>query len=211
MRMALCARIIIINYYKKTLDLNGVKSYVLIVLFIMKGIKMEHAKQTIIDLEARLQELAAETSKIKSAINCLCEVMGEPPKYADDVEKPDKIAGQRPDEYYGRPLATVVTEILKKRKASHRGAATLDEIYQELVAGGCELVGKNDGIKKRGLAISMGKNPKFHKLPNNTWGLTSWYSGVKERKEANAQGRNGSGIVTKIAITKPEEIPQEEQ
>jgi len=65
--------------------------------------------------------------------------MGEPPKNAQEAEKPEKLASRRPAEYYGRPLATVVTEILKKRKAAKQGAATLNEIYQELVVGGCEL------------------------------------------------------------------------
>lgn len=146
---------------------------------------MEHAEQTINDLETRLQELNAETKRIKTAINCLCEVTGQPPKYDETIEKPAQTLLPRSDEYYGRPFATVIAEVLEKWKTIGRGAATLDEIYGELVTGGCKLTGKNDGIKKRGLAISMSKNPKFHKLPNDTWGLTEWYPSAKESKEAN--------------------------
>lgn len=148
---------------------------------------MKHAQQTIADLEGRLQELEAEAKKIKNTINCLCEVMGEPLKYEDIEEKPAKMAGQRPDEYYGRPLATVVGEVLTNRKSSGLGSASLDEIYQQLIAGGFQFTGKNDGIKKRGLAISMGKNAKFHHLPNETWGLKKWYPTAREAKEANLQ------------------------
>ena len=144
---------------------------------------MKHAQQTIADLEARLQELQAETKRIKTAINCLCEVIGEKPRYDEVFEKPSQATMPLSDEYYGRPLSTVVREFLKKRKGAGRGAATLDEIYDELVAGGCKLTGKNDGIKKRGLAISMSKNPKFHRLPNDTWGLTEWYPTAKETKD----------------------------
>lgn len=43
---------------------------------------MEHARQTITDLEARLRELEREAGKIKTTINCLCEVIGDKPKYA---------------------------------------------------------------------------------------------------------------------------------
>jgi len=145
---------------------------------------MKHAQQTIADLEVRLEQLNAESQKIKSAINCLCEVMGKPPKY-DLEDKPDKISNLRADEYYGRPLATVITEVLEKRHANKQGAALLDELFEQLVAGGFAFTGKNDAIKKRGLAISMSKNRKFHRLPNNTWGLAQWYPGAKETKEAN--------------------------
>jgi hypothetical protein len=36
----------------------------------------------------------------------------------------------------------------------------------------------------------MGKNTaKFHKLPNDTWGLTEWYPKAKESKEKETDGR----------------------
>lgn len=147
---------------------------------------MKHAQQTIADLEARLQQLNAESQKIKSAINCLCDVMGEPPKYDLD-EKPEQMGGQRPDEYYGRPLATVITEVLENRHTNKQGAASLDELFEQLVAGGYAFTGKSDGIKKRGLAISMSKNKKFHHVPNDTWGLVKWYPNAKEVKESNKE------------------------
>jgi hypothetical protein len=139
---------------------------------------MKHAQQTIKDLEGRLQELDTESRKIKSAINCLCDVMGEPPKYdlGEELGHKDTV---RPDEYYGRPLATVVNEVLEKNGA----AMSLDDLYGQLIAGGCDFTGKNDGIKKRGLAISMGKNQKFHRLPNETWGLSKWYPDAKKAKD----------------------------
>jgi len=145
---------------------------------------MTHAEQTIADLEKRLKELEVEEQRLKTAINCLCEVMDKPHRYEETSQKAKKSTRTRPDEYYGRPQATVITEVLEKRKAAGFGATNLDELYDELTAGGCKFTGKNEGIKKRGLAISMSKNPKFHKLPNNTWGLKSWYPGAKAGKEA---------------------------
>ena len=126
---------------------------------------MEHARQTILDLEQRLAEIDAEANKIKSAINCLCDVIGDSPKYLIETEDSKNVAGKpRPDEYYGRPQATVVTEVLQKRCNAGLGAATLDELFEELSSGGFEFTGKNDGIKKRGLAIAMGKNQFYFRV-----------------------------------------------
>ena len=165
---------------------------------------MKHTEQTIADLEARLKELQTESHKIKTAINCLCDVIGQSPKYEEVVEKTHKTDGIRSDEYYGRPLATVVTEVLEKRQTAGQGSAPLVEIFEQLIAGGYQFTGKNDGIKKRGLAISMSKNQKFHKLPNDTWGLTEWYPGVKESKEANAQTKAENDIVSEMLSKKEE-------
>ena len=148
---------------------------------------MKHTEQTIADLESRLQELDTESRKIKTLINGLCDLMGLPLKYQDIQEKANASNALRADEYYGRPLATVVTEVLNKRDDQGLGAATLDEIYEQLVAGGFDFTGKNDGIKKRGLSISMSKNKKFHRLPNDTWGLLLWYPGAKDTKENGKQ------------------------
>jgi len=173
---------------------------------------MEHAQQTITDLEKRLEELDIEAQRIKTAINCLCEVMGQPRKYEEVENNTHKKTQTRPDEYYGRPLATVITEVFEKRRAVELGAATLDEIYNELIAGGCKFTGKNDGIKKRGLAISMSKNPKFHHLlSNDTWGLTEWYPTVKESKETTNQVKTKENIIVEEILNNEEETPKDEQ
>lgn len=150
---------------------------------------MEHAQQTITDLENRLKELGAEGLRIKTAINCLCEVIGQPRRYEETTTEKHQATTTRPDQYYGRPLATIITEALEKRKEKSFGAATLDELFAELSAGGFKFEGKNEGIQRRGLAISMSKNPKFHKLPNNTWGITEWYPGARETKGTNSQDK----------------------
>jgi hypothetical protein len=171
---------------------------------------MKHAEQTIVDLEKRLEELSAEARKIKSAINCLCEVMKKPLKYEEADEKPDKRVGQRSDKFYGRPLATVVTEVLQERRDSGEGSASLDEIFDQLALGGYQFTGKNDGIKKRGLAISMSKNPKFHKLPNETWGLAAWYPGIKETKNGVPQPKADEQEESTPPNDKAEEESQDE-
>jgi hypothetical protein len=160
---------------------------------------MMHAEQTIADLEKRLNELEAEKQRIKTAINCLCEVMGQPRRYDESASEQQRVFQTRPDQYYGRPLATVTAEVLEKRKEAGTGAATLDQLFTELTRGGFKFEGKNEGIQKRGLAISMSKNPKFHKLPNDTWGLTEWYPKAKEDKEKDAIVKEISDAVKNAA------------
>ena len=143
-----------------------------------------HTEQTIEDLENQLKELESKVQRTKNAINSLCELIGQPRRYEETITEKHRTTIARPDQYYGRPLATVAAEVLEKRKEKNLGAATLDEIFIELSAGGFKFEGKDEGIQKRGLAIAMGKNTaKFHKLPNNTWGLTEWYPKAKESKE----------------------------
>ncbi len=146
---------------------------------------MTHTEQTIEDLENQLKELQAKEQRIKETINSLCELIEQPRRYEETTTERHRTTTTRSDQYYGRPLATVAAEVLEKRKDKGLGAATLDEIFTELSAGGFKFEGKDDGIQKRGLAIAMGKNvAKFHKLPNNTWGLTEWYPNkTRESKE----------------------------
>ena len=71
---------------------------------------MKHAKQTINDLEDRLQELEAESRKIKSAINCLCDVIGLPPKYKGIEDEHNTTKAQRADESESENENTLLSE-----------------------------------------------------------------------------------------------------
>jgi hypothetical protein len=155
---------------------------------------MEYAKKTIEVLEQKLKQLESDVAKIKTTINCLCDVMGEPIRYSDVGGDP-KMSPPRRDQYFGRPLATIVTEALEKRRMVGEGAATIDELYDELVAGGFEFVGKNEGIEKRGLAIALGKNPKFTKLANDCWGLTEWYPDAGRARQKRNSIKQGNGQI----------------
>jgi len=150
---------------------------------------MKDIEQIVRPLEDKLLAAMAEVQKIKKLINGYYEVMGEPIKYPDVGQESVQGVAPRPDEYYGKPLATVITEVLQKRKQANLGSATLDELFSELISGGFKFAGKNDGIQKRGLAISMSKNPKFHGLDNGTWGLKAWYN-VKDKQTKDEPEEN---------------------
>jgi DNA-directed RNA polymerase delta subunit len=126
------------------------------------------------EVEIKLRELEG----LYIAANQLCKLDNIPPLY--ELGKHDKEAVQdrtlQGDEYYGKPLATVITEILQKKKSP----AIIDEILARMKEGGYIFEVKEPLLA---VSISMGKNKKFTKLPNEKWGLTDWYPNVKEKKQ----------------------------
>jgi hypothetical protein len=149
----------------------------------------EAVSKTIELVQGQIAELDHQLLEKKRMVNDLCRLAGQSPLYGD-AELASSLAARAilPDAYYGKALATVVRLVLERRKASGRGAATVNEIYDDMVAGGYNFAGKNDENNKRGLYVSLGKNSyMFHKLPNGTYGLLDWYENVKESKEAKVK------------------------
>jgi hypothetical protein len=90
-------------------------------------------------------------------------------------------------------LATSVEEFLENRKKTTGDQACApSEILAALEAGGFDFKaqGWKDDDRLRSLAVTLGKNPKFHRLPNGTYGLLSWYPSVAAKKERPV--RNGT-------------------
>jgi len=142
------------------------------------------AERMIARLQAKLKPIEAEAAKLKQGINLICELEGMPPMYEDIKSKPVAHSQLRGDEYHNMPQATAITEILERRKSVNLAPVTIDEIYDDLISGGFQFTkGKNEAIQKRGLAIAMSKNRKFYKLPNEKWGIKSWYN-IKDDKKA---------------------------
>jgi hypothetical protein len=136
-------------------------------------------------LRNQLREQMAEVSETKKMINALLRRMGEDPEF-EDVEIGQQLplrGTTRPDLYYGKPFATAAQEYLEHRKQ----ACSADEIMTALEHGGFDfkkLAWKDRKNWPRLTAISLAKNnQKFHKLPNGTFGLLSWYPDVAKRNE----------------------------
>lgn len=139
-------------------------------------------------LRAQLREQLAEADETKKMINSLLRRMGEEPEFGDSEldqrETTRPSIGGRADQYYGKPFATAAQEYLERRKQ----ACSAEEILRGLEQGGFDFRQLNwkEDDRKRSLAISLAKNnQKFHKLPNNTFGLVVWYP--------NLADRNGNG------------------
>ena len=85
--------------------------------------------------------------------------------------------------------------------ANHRRAeliaATVNEIYDGLIAGGYQFDAKDALNAKRGLRISLTKNSStFYRVPNGRYGLLVWYPNAKAQSTAARAAKNGSKAET---------------
>jgi hypothetical protein len=152
------------------------------------------AMQKAIDLVlAKLREQEAQVTETKIAVNALCKVAGLPIMFPDTGTAPGATASFRSDQFYGQPLTSVVRDILNARKAQNLGAASINEIYDAMTAGGYKFDTASVENAKRVLRISLTKNSAvFHKLPNGDYGLREWYPNLKESKPKATNGDAGS-------------------
>lgn len=170
----------------------------------------ESTKTTVDKYQAKLVALDAQARKIKIAINGLYELEGEEPLYPNidgeeqsSVNRPQTI---RPDQFFGRPLATVVREILNARSQRQQGAIPMDELYALMTSGGFDFEGKDDVAKKRTLAITIGKNPAFVRVPSSGHvGLGEWYPNAKKKPAPAASGPADDGDPSEIGSAQVEE------
>jgi hypothetical protein len=148
------------------------------------------------DFLKKREEQLAQVTNTERAINLLNQTMGQEPMFPNaggELARPQ--LGVRKDQFYGKPLATAVTEILKPR--GH--AVEPEKILEELKAGGFDfrVTGwKNEKQWLRGLSISLAKNPKFHRLPSGAFGLAEFYPNVMSKKaKAKAQDEEDVDLV----------------
>jgi hypothetical protein len=150
----------------------------------------DHIQKTIDHAKGEIQKHEDAIIAAKKLINQLCGFAGLPLEYQEaDLQATGSTAVViRRNIFFGRPLATCVREYLDLRKDKPIKEATLDEIYNVLKDGGFDFkkISEDPSQYKRGVAITLAKNPQFHKLPNGDWGLLSWYPNIKRSKEAKS-------------------------
>jgi hypothetical protein len=71
----------------------------------------------------------------------------------------------------GRPNCGPKSLSNPARGAANQGAATADDLYDALIAGGFDFEEKSEALSKWNLAISLGKNGAFVRTPNGLWVL----------------------------------------
>ena len=65
----------------------------------------------------------------------------------------------------------------------------MDDLYAIMTQGGFALEGKDEVAKKRTLAITIGKNATFARVPNTGHvGLAEWYPNAKRKSSQNGTG-----------------------
>lgn len=138
----------------------------------------------------RLEALDREAYGIKLWINQGCAFSGREPMFPD-LSEPGKSPQGRglrigPDDFFNKPFATAVRDILAMREAAGMTrAASIDEIHAALREGGFNFPFTDVEKQKHGLATSLGKNTvTFRKLPSGLFGLAEWYGGAKAPKKA---------------------------
>lgn len=136
------------------------------------------------ELTSLLEQQQQEVAETKRTINALRRRMKLEPLYED--VSPESVGGPiRPDLYYGIPLSTAAQRFLESRKR----ACSAEDILAGLKQGGFNFktLGWKEGDELRSFSISLSKNSKsFHRLPNGTFGLISWYDEalLKNREKA---------------------------
>jgi hypothetical protein len=136
-------------------------------------------------LEQALADVERKANGLRDAINLLCEQAGLPPRYSAStgVDGGPKITSIKPDTFYGKKQQTAIREYLEMRKRAGDGPATPRQIFDALKDGGYQFEAKQDDVALIGLRALMRKRTNFfHKLPNGSYGLTSWYENIKAAK-----------------------------
>jgi hypothetical protein len=162
-------------------------------------------------LESKLKILEDDLILKKKLINQLYEAAGEGPKYTDIQLTPSAKGASHAileDQFFGQPLATSVKWILERRKASGLSAISLTELCDILKGGGYAFDNKDETIARRNVAITLGKNPSFMKVPgSNNIGLAEWYPNAKRKVSAAKPEDDGDDLHE--SPEKPEEVPAE--
>ena len=162
-------------------------------------------------VEALLEELTQqqqEVAETKKTINMLRRRMGEEPMFTDIEESRNHFSGPlRPDEYYGKPLATAMQSFLER--GGGKRAVLPEDILKGLEQGGFDFKGAGwkDSDRLRNLAVALAKNTKtFHRLPNGLYGLRVWYDEAILKKSEKVR----QGAVDKAASDTAETTEEEE-
>jgi hypothetical protein len=144
-------------------------------------------------LRQKITSKEDEATKLKQVVNEFCADENEPPIYPNITTDSVSAAQLRSDQFYGDTLSGAARTYLEMRKASGGGAASVEEIYQALKAGGYSFDTKNETNARNGVRLALRKNSvTFHKLPNGQYGLCSWY-GVKGAKPEDVHARRKRG------------------
>lgn len=155
----------------------------------------ERLEAAIEEIEAQIKAKEAEIAPLKIAVNSLCHVKGEGPRYKIDGQgapgQPKTIT-IKPDQFVGRPLAQCVTEYLEAREAiGIERVGNIDDIFEALSKGGYrfESVTGNEEYNKGAIKRSLTKNTaQFVKISENVFGLKKWYPNIKTPRRTNGNG-----------------------
>lgn len=149
----------------------------------------EEFKPAIEALQKDLSDLERQVSETKQVINRLCSRAGMEPLYPEATQQATStIASVRPDSFYGKPITTAAREFLEMRRNASLGPATPREIYEALSKGGYTFETKDETTAIISVRGTIRKNSSiFHRLPNGTYGLLSWYPNARPQRDEDEE------------------------
>lgn len=151
-------------------------------------------------LERSLKQVERKANDIRSAINTLCEEAGLEPKYPNLGRSAEQDAVDtkiQPDTFYGKKQSTAMRMYLDMRRAQGIGPATPREIFEALKTGGYQFETKNETTALIGMRALLRKNTTtFHKLPNGSYGLLTWYPDAKAGKSDDSDDEDYEAAAT---------------
>jgi hypothetical protein len=164
-------------------------AYLLSQIITMDEAMREEFKPAIDTLLLDLADQEKQVMDTKLVINRLCSRAGIDPLFPDAAAATSSagVGSIRPDSFYGKVLNTAAREYLEMRKAANLGPATPREVYEALVKGGYAPDTKDETNAIIGVRATLRKNSSvFHRLPNGTYGLLSWYPNAKPQRDDDA-------------------------
>jgi hypothetical protein len=142
-------------------------------------------------LEGDYEEMVRNANALLTTINVLRTRAGMPPKApggggGSSGGNTPTLTQIKPDTFYGKKMQTAIREYLEMRKAAGDGPATPRQIFDAITAGGFKFDASTDQVALVGMRALLRKRTQFfHKLPNGTYGLTSWYEHLKPTRAKN--------------------------
>lgn len=168
----------------------------------------EELKPAIEALQGDLADLERQVAETKQVINRLCVRAGLDPLYPDAIPAASASVGAlRPDSFYGKSVTTAAREYLEMRRAAGLGPATPREIYEALEKGGYTFEAKDATNAIISVRATVRKSSSiFHRLPNGTYGLLTWYPNARAARPdevVETRSRSKSGKTKKASTRKP--------
>jgi len=129
----------------------------------------EHVERTLEMVVGQIADLQRQLSEKKKIANGLCQLAGHPPMFEDE-EAVTTGTALRPDEFYGRPLATVVQEVLERRRRSGLGAATVRRFLKPCLAVASTSTPRTQKMRSAVFTIHSRKIRSFTVFPTTRMG-----------------------------------------
>lgn len=153
-------------------------------------------------MREKVEAAEAVVIKLKLTANAYAEVMQLEPPYPEAASPEAPAAGRlniRADQFTAHAAPSTAARAFLEWRGRERGAVTIEQLYEALVAGGYRFDSKDDASRIGGLRIALGKDHLIERLPNNHYGLTAWYGRKTEPRKAKSASTGAEHISSDTA------------